>query len=521
MIKNISRLIHRVFTPKANNWIYVAVALIIFASLALYTITKSSVWFDEAFGVYLTRFNFIDIARYTAMDIHPPLYYWLLKIWGMMFGNTELALRSMSVLFGGVTILFGYLLQNRLFGKKVARLSLIFMVLSPMLVRYSQEMRMYTLVSAIALAATYFLTVAIDSKKKIHWVIYGVLVSLGLWAHYLSVIVWIAHWLWRADNIRRNVRNKKDFLAKFFSKEWKLAHFVALVLYMPWLPFCIGQLLISQIAGSWIPAANLGTPLNFFTNVVYYRDLGEITGLYAFGLLAASAALVLFAVKVYTSLDKAKRQAYRLIMTLAFVPVLLLFFESILLRPTFIDRYLITSTEGLALFIGVTLSFGFKYFRRKWCYIAIIFIAILMMIGISNVYRLGNYNKDTHASNQARQLVHAATVKAEVGQPIIAATPWIFYEAIFYSTDIHPVYFVGPFSDKTSSLDMLKYGNYRKITDVARFTSEHPIIWYIGWDGNGKLKAPYSNWQEIQEVKVDDPISGKPEYKAIQYKIGD
>ncbi len=519
MIKDIRKLRERGSTPKVKDWLFVVVALIIFVCLAFYMITKSSVWFDEAFGAYLTRYNFIDIARYTAMDIHPPLYYWLLKIWSMLFGNTEFALRSMSVLFGGVTIIFGYLLQNRLFDKKVARISLIFMVLSPMLVRYSQEMRMYTLVSAIALAATYLLTVAIESHKKLYWVIYGVLVSLGLWVHYLSVIVWIAHWLWRADNIRRIAKNKNDFMTKFFSKEWNLAFFIALGLYVPWLPFCIGQLLISQIAGSWIPAANLGTPLNFFTNVVYYRDLGETTGLLAFGLLAASAVLVFLSIKVYKSFDSAQRQAYRLIMALALVPVLLLFFESILLRPTFIDRYLITSTEGLALFIGVTLAFSCKRFKLIWCYFSIIFIAILMMIGIANVYRLGNYNKNTHATNQTRQIVQAATAQAKDGQPIIVATPWIFYEAIFYSTDSHPVYFVGPFRDKASSLDMLKYSNFRKITDVPKFTGQHPIIWYVGWDGNGKLKAPYSNWEELQEVKVNDLISGKPEYKAIQYKI--
>ena len=133
---------------------FIAAGLTVFTTITLWTITKSSVWFDEAFGAYMTRFSFFDIARYTAADVHPPLYYWLLKIWGALFGNTELGLRSMSILFGAIAIVFGYLLIHRLFDKKAARISLIFMVLSPMLVRYGQEMRMYTLVTAIALAAT-------------------------------------------------------------------------------------------------------------------------------------------------------------------------------------------------------------------------------------------------------------------------------------------------------------------------------------------------------------------------------
>ena len=217
-------MLKKIFTSKRCflglsilDWLIILVGLGVFSFITLWTITKSSIWFDEAFGAYLIKFNFLDIARYTAADVHPPLYYWLLKLWSMIFGHSELALRSMSMLFGCVAIIFGYLLTHRLFGRKAARVSLIFMVLSPMLIRYGQEARMYTLVATIALAATYVLTFAVNTKKKLPWVLYGILVSLGMWTHYLSAIVWIAHWIWRADNIRR-IAKKGKFIKTFFSK---------------------------------------------------------------------------------------------------------------------------------------------------------------------------------------------------------------------------------------------------------------------------------------------------------------
>src|SRR5680860_1220038 len=145
MLKKIFGSERRICGLQIIDWLLIVVGLTIFAIITLWTITKSSIWFDEAFGAYMIHFNFAEIARFTASDVHPPLFYWLLKLWSMLFGNSELALRSMSVLFGGVAIVFGYLLANRLFSQKVARISLIFMVLSPMLVRYSQEARMYTL----------------------------------------------------------------------------------------------------------------------------------------------------------------------------------------------------------------------------------------------------------------------------------------------------------------------------------------------------------------------------------------
>ena len=227
----------------------------------------------------------------------------------MLFGNTELALRSMSTLFGGIAIIFGYLLANKLFGKVTARISLIFLVLSPMLVRYSQEARMYALVASITLAATYALTIAINSKKKLPWVIYGILVSLGMWVYYFTAIIWVAHWIWRADNIRRTTK-KGQFLRKFFSKGWVLAYVVAVALYLPWLPFFFWQTFSVTVLGFWIPAVNTATPLSFLTEFIYYKEPLETAGWQALGLWVAVIFMGVLAFKVYRKLDKATPVSY-------------------------------------------------------------------------------------------------------------------------------------------------------------------------------------------------------------------
>jgi mannosyltransferase len=519
-------MLRKIFGPKQQmlglqsaDWLYIAFGLSVFATITFWTITKSSIWFDEAFGAYLIRFNFAEIARYTAADLHPPLYYWLLKLWSMFFGNTELALRSMSTLFGGIAIIFGYLLTHRLFDKKVARFSLIFIVLSPMLVRYGQEARMYTLVVAIALVATYVLTFAITTKKRLPWIIYGVLVSLGMWTHYFSAIVWVAHWVWRADIIRR-VARKGKFIKIFFSREWIGAHIIAVSIFIPWLPFFIKQIFTVQAFGFWIPPVTSITLINFMTNVIYYRDASDAKGWLALGLIIAVTLLAVLAFRIYKSQNEVQRQAYRLIITLAFIPTLLLFMLSMPpLRSSFIDRYLITSTLGIAIFIGVTLTFGFKFLRPKWRIILTVFIAGLMIIGITNVWQLGNYNKNSHASNNTRQIVEAIAKKSKNDQPIIAATPPFFYEVVFYSNDSHPVYFIDASKYEYGSLDMLKYNDQHKIKDMTVFAHDNPIFWYVGYSSAGKLDAPYSNWKPIQEVSIKDSVSGKPAYKAIQYKI--
>lgn len=518
-----NKLLHKkrnIFGVQIADWLLIVIGLAIFVTISLWTITKSSIWFDEAFGAYLTRFNFFDIAKYTATDVHPPLYYWLLKLWGMCFGNTELALRSMSVLFGGITIVFGYLLTNKLFNKNVAKVSLIFMVISPMFIRYSQEMRMYTLVAAIAMIATYVLVIAMESKKKLHWTIYGILIALGMWTHYFTAIIWLAHWIWRADVIRR-VAAKGKFIKEFFSKQWLRAHIIAVSIFAFWLPFFAMQLFTVQASGFWIPAVTPDTLLNFTTNVFYYLDVGSVNGWFALGLMLIIIMLSMLSIKIYKSQNKEQRQSYRLIMAVAFIPAILLFILSLPpLRSVFVDRYLVPSTLFIAIFIGTTLALSLKFLQTKWIVIITLVIMGFMLFGVSNVWYLGNYSKTSNASNNTRQIIKAIVAKSGDNQPIIADSPWLFYEAIFYVSDKHPVFFIDANTQYLyGSLDMLKNNDQFKIKDINKFITDNQIVWYVGLPRGADFSAPYSNWRPLQEVFVNDSINNKPAYEAIQYKV--
>lgn len=90
-----------------------------------------SVWFDEAYSGALVKFNFDEIWSMTAADVHPPLYYFLLKIWSMMFGSADYVLRFLSVFFGALTIIIGFFLIRREFGLKTATMSSLALAMLP------------------------------------------------------------------------------------------------------------------------------------------------------------------------------------------------------------------------------------------------------------------------------------------------------------------------------------------------------------------------------------------------------
>jgi mannosyltransferase len=513
------------YFEKLRQWrrldiIAIAIAIITYGAITLHKMGYWSIWFDEAFSAYLTRFNFFQIARYTATDVHPPLYYWVLKIWVSIFGSgTEVDFRSLSMVFAMVAIVFSFLLVRRLFGRKAAWLSLLFLALSPMLVRYGQEARMYTMVAAIVIAATYVLTLAVETNRRKYWLIYGILVSLGMWTHYFTIFAWLAHWVWRYWTLRSDGKRGKELRVAFFSKNWKFAYKVAIFSFIPWIPIMLIQLTVIQAAGFWIPPIGADTAANYFTNVLFYLDHDQLTGMAVLIFYFVLVGLSILAYRVYKGLGKQGKKNYGLIISMAFVPVILLILVSLPpIRSSFVERYLMPSIIGFACFAAVTISLGLRSFKWYWTAGVAIIISAGMIYGITNVYYYGNYNKDSNTDIKTKFLVKEIDQSAPAGEPIVASTPWVFYEAIFYATPQHPIYFINQSTYVFGSLDMLRDSPAHKIVNLDVFSKQHAKLWLIGNNGGQPLSSPDANWKPLQNFSIESNITNSDPYKAVEYK---
>jgi uncharacterized membrane protein len=518
MKKTVQRIGRYLHDHPRMDIIFVAVALVIFGGLAFWNIAGPSIWFDEAFGAFLIQYNFIDIARYTATDVHPPLFYWLLKIWTFFFGTTELGLRSMSVFFGAVAAVFGYLLVRRQFGRKAAMVGLFILVLSPLFIRYSQEARMYTLAAAIVMAATYVLVRALESKGRKLWALYGVLVSLGMWTHYFTILAWLVHWVWRYILIRQDGFKGKALIRKFFDKKWLTAYIVAIGLFLPWLPAMAVQMIIVQATGFWIAPVGVDTVTSYFGTLVFFLEHNQVTGWMAASLLAFGILLTYLTVRNYKQGNKTFKRRYLLLLSLAAVPPLLLFIVSLPpLTSSFVERYVLPTAVASAFFVGVTLVYGLSKIGI-WKQIAVYaVIGAMLVVGIGNMYFYGNYNKNSLTGIETKQLVKQVIEKSDPGQPIIVNSPWVFYEAIFYNSDEHPIYFIDADVEyKFGSLDMLKYNDTHKIKDLDAFIKEHPKVWYIGYS-DGPIGPRQSSWTKIDETSVTNHVDGKTVYRGSEF----
>lgn len=148
-----------------------------------------SYWRDEAFSVLLAQRSWLDIIRLTAQDFSPPLYYLLLKIWMVVIGTSEVATRSLSLVFYVLTVFvmvefLVHVLHYRV--RKAAVLGIAAGLFTPLLVYYAFETRGYALLAFLSMLSIY----ALCTNK---WKMYVIAMVAGLLSHYLMCFMLVIH----------------------------------------------------------------------------------------------------------------------------------------------------------------------------------------------------------------------------------------------------------------------------------------------------------------------------------------
>jgi len=112
----------------------------------LYRLGWHPLWVDEIYSYNVSRLGFRGIIENSFYEPHLPPFYFLLRL-ATGFGGpvTEARVRLVSALAGAITIMVLGFALTRIAGTKGAIPGLIFLLLSPTLMFYSQEARAYML----------------------------------------------------------------------------------------------------------------------------------------------------------------------------------------------------------------------------------------------------------------------------------------------------------------------------------------------------------------------------------------
>lgn len=160
----------------------------------LYGLNDRALWLDEAISRSATGQLGETLDRTSGTM---GLYYVILTGWTTVFGDSAVALRSLSVVFVGATAAMTYLLARRVVGQQAAVVAVLAVGLLPALTRYGQEARSYALTALIATASWYCLTRAVterpyhggdDDRSTRWWLALTLLSVLGVLSHGLFIV---------------------------------------------------------------------------------------------------------------------------------------------------------------------------------------------------------------------------------------------------------------------------------------------------------------------------------------------
>src|SRR5215203_427247 len=86
------------------SWLGLILLTLAAFALRLYHLDGQSLWYDEGVTADVAHRGIAELTRWTADDIQPPLYYYLLAMWGRVAGWSEWSLRFPSIFFGVLTV---------------------------------------------------------------------------------------------------------------------------------------------------------------------------------------------------------------------------------------------------------------------------------------------------------------------------------------------------------------------------------------------------------------------------------
>lgn len=229
------------------------------AVLRLSLLGQNSLWFDEAWVVWIVQHRWQDIVPLLAEhDAHPPLYYLLMKAWIGIAGAHEAVLRLPSAGCSVLSVALTYALMRRISPAPVGLLSAFVVGVSPFAVMSGQDARMYALLGTLALASTLSLVAGVERGGVVRWGGYVLLTAAMIYTHYFGGLVTLAHGIWVAWYERRHLGI------------WLLAMGAVASLYVPWVPSLWQQI-----------ATGNGWP--WYRRGAVFLGLGDLLGLMAFG----------------------------------------------------------------------------------------------------------------------------------------------------------------------------------------------------------------------------------------------
>lgn len=218
------------------RWLLMVVLLLAGFALRLYRLDYQSIWWDEGISLHLATSGMGEIILDRLNNIHPPLYFFILKGWLALVGVTPFTGRYLSALAGFAQIAVVFAVARHWSGRvyrdrsPIPWIAAVLLLISPLSVIYAQEIRVYAMLPLCYLAMLWQAERLLDGERLTarSLFILGVLQWTGLHLHYIAIfaVAYIA--LWGVVVLSR----RQDWIGL---QRWIVLHALIALASLPWL----------------------------------------------------------------------------------------------------------------------------------------------------------------------------------------------------------------------------------------------------------------------------------------------
>ncbi len=376
-----------------------------------------SLWRDEAFSVLFAERPLSFITR--NLTFEPPVYYLLLHYWIKLFGTSEIATRSLSLLGFSLAVVVVIIWSEKLFRKHWLSWGLPFLfITNPMLLYYGFEVRTYGWY-------IFFATLSLYAYSQERWRLFIFASILGFYTHTYFLFLVASeglHWL----IIHRKKFNKPKHL---FREPMIVSMIFIMSAMLPWIIRVVKS--ADTLKNSWYFPVDLHLVKSVLGNIY----LGyEGTPWYLWGFTAGFSLLLL--VFFFIAIQpKVTRKRNAIFLSAVFVPLFIVIGFSFL-KPLFTNRYVIMVAIGEVFLV----AFAIEAMRPSW----------VQKLGAVAVclfsFTFNFWYPSQHAKVDIRSTMMQVNALASDHDIILAQSPLVFLETLYYSRDRSRVSLYNPYN---------------------------------------------------------------------------
>ena len=462
--------------------------------LRLFALGAQSLWYDEGVTWYLTRFDLPALVGWTAADIQPPLYYLILWVSSRLFGQSEWALRFPSVCFGllGAPLLWQagrgvFAAWGRGQAEGVGLAAAAFIALSPLMVYYSQEARMYTLLVFQAALGSYLLWRIVGPDPllspppargrrwlatRLRVVGYVVVMASALYTHYFAAFLLLAHALYMVV-----VLGQAGWPGPLVGRSVALFGGVA-ALFAPWAPVLLARL--GDDPSYWpgllkLPEVAQDVAISFAVGgkreMIFEADGLPLAAIFGLLLLFSIAAIWLSQKKFPRPPWPPAPLLFLLLwLILPIALILLLSYQT----PKFNPRYTMLAWPAFALLLAGGLGL---LWRQKGGAARVGGALVVLFIGYSWAFSLRNwYAGEAFRRDDFKALAQFVRERSFHDEPVLLSSGHFF-----------PVwqYYFGPHNwtplPEMETLDVDRVTGFSVIPSLDEALAGQPGVWLVTW----------------------------------------